>query len=198
MSPCARWNSTPPSDHSIRCIPRCGRWSVSDVESGSSTAQRMMSGLLRQEDEPTARTEEPVRLRDPAVRVAPEARSVLGDGEVERCVGERHLLGVRLDQRELEPGLLLHPTRRLELRRRDVDADRPRTLPREPGGEVRRPAAELDHVESRDVTEHVERRPRVRRTRPSVNSSCRPTLARRHGPCTRRSSASRASRFFAT
>ncbi len=41
MSPCARWNSVPPSDHSIRRIPRCGRCSVSEVESGSSTAQRM-------------------------------------------------------------------------------------------------------------------------------------------------------------
>ena len=46
--------------------------------------------------------------------------------------------------------------RRLELRRRDVDADRPRAALREPGGEVRGAAAELDHVEPVDVAEDVQ------------------------------------------
>ena len=46
------------------------------------------------------------------------------DDEVERRVGKRHVLGARLDERELEPELRLHRARGLELRRRDVDADR--------------------------------------------------------------------------
>ena len=39
---------------------------------------------------------------------------------------------------------------------RDVDADRPRPALREPRGEVRGAAPELDDVEARDVAEHVE------------------------------------------
>ena len=46
----------------------------------------------------------------------------------------------------------------LELGRRDVDADRARAAPREPGRDVRGAAAELDDVEPVDVPERVERR----------------------------------------
>ena len=53
-------------------------------------------------------------------------------------------------QLELEiPRLRAAAPRRLELRRREVDADDARAAPREPGAEVRRPAAELDDVLAR-------------------------------------------------
>src|SRR5207247_9191457 len=66
-----------------------------------------------------------------------------------------------LDDRDLASRLTLQPSRRLELSRRDIDPDRPRSALREPRGEVRRPAPELDDVESVDVPEHVEVRLRV-------------------------------------
>ena len=52
---------------------------------------------------------------------APYSETTRSNGRV----GQAGLGRVRLDQRELEPELLLHLARRLELRRRDVDADRP-------------------------------------------------------------------------
>ena len=54
------------------------------------------------------------------------------------------------------PVSAMHPPRRLELGGGDVDADRPRALPREHGREVGGPAAELDDVEPGDVPEHAE------------------------------------------
>ena len=45
-----------------------------------------------------------------------------------------------------------------ELRRRHVDADGPRAALREPGGDVRGAAAQLDDVEPVDVAERVEGR----------------------------------------
>ena len=56
------------------------------------------------------------------------------------------------------PNSLLHRARGLELRRRDVDADRPRAAPREPGGDVRRAAAELDDVLAGDVGKRAQLR----------------------------------------
>ena len=53
-----------------------------------------------EEDEPTARSEQPGRLRDPAVRIAPDGGAILGEGEVEALVPERRTLGVRVHERE--------------------------------------------------------------------------------------------------
>ena len=87
------------------------------------------------------------------VRVGPERRAVLREREIERRIRQRHRLGRRLDERELDPCLRLHAPRRRELRGRRVDADGSRAAPREPRGEVRRAAAELDDVEAVDVAE---------------------------------------------
>src|SRR5207302_5791133 len=52
----------------------------------------------------------------------------------------------------------LELARRLELRRRDVEANGPRPALGEPRGEVRGSATELDYVEAPDVAEHADRR----------------------------------------
>ena len=56
-----------------------------------------------EEHQRPSRTEDPRRLRDPSVRVAPDGRSVLGDRQVEAPVSERGPLGVGVDQREPDP-----------------------------------------------------------------------------------------------
>src|ERR1043166_9514038 len=77
-------------------------------------------------------TQQPARLRNPAIRVGPDRCAVLGECEVEARIRERHGLAARLHERELEPVLTLEHTRRLELRRRGVDADRPRAAASQP------------------------------------------------------------------
>ena len=111
---------------------------------------------VAQEHEPAARPQEPRRLGDPAVRVDPDRRAVLREHEVGARVRQPGLGGVGLDERELDPGLGHQPPRGVELRGRDVDADRPRAELREPRREVRGAAAELDDVEARDVAEDVQ------------------------------------------
>src|SRR5262249_41971978 len=111
---------------------------------------------VAEEDEAAAGAEQARGLRDPAVRVDPDRRAVLGDDEVGRGVGQARLAGVALDEGELDTRLGAAASRRLELRRRDVDADRPRPGAREPGGDVRRAAAELDDVEPGDIAENAE------------------------------------------
>jgi hypothetical protein len=69
-----------------------------------------------EEHEPPARTQQPERLRDPLVRVAPDAGAVLGDREVEARVGQGHLLGVAVKERELDAELLLEAAGAVELR----------------------------------------------------------------------------------
>src|SRR3954468_5953270 len=118
-------------------------------------AQRDERGVA-QEDQPSAGARQPRRFRNPAKRVSPDRRAVLGVDDVERLVRKRHVLAIRLDQRELETGLPLHATRRLELRRRGIDADDARASTGEPGGEVRGAAADLDNVEAFDVAEEVQ------------------------------------------
>jgi hypothetical protein len=106
---------------------------------------------IDQEDELAPRAKEPCRLRNPEIGIAPDARPVLGHGEVERRVRERHVLGARVDERELEAVLRLHRASGVELLRCQVDADRTGALPREPRGYVCGAAAQLDHVLPRDV-----------------------------------------------
>src|SRR2546430_14317671 len=76
--------------------------------------------------------------------------------DVERGVGQRHVLADRLDQRKLDTRLALQSPRCLELRRRRVDADDTRTAACKPGREVGGSAAELDDVEAVPVTEDVQ------------------------------------------
>ena len=59
---------------------------------------------VHEEDEGAAEPQEAGRFRDPARRVRPQARPVLGDGEIEARIGIRYLLGIAVDQRQREPG----------------------------------------------------------------------------------------------
>src|SRR4029078_5310432 len=109
-----------------------------------------------QEHEPCSRAKYAVPLAYPEVRIAPETRAVLGDGEVERSIGQGDVLGIRLDQRKCHSRLLLHPTGGVELCRCQVDADGPRTSAGKVRCEVRSPAPELDDIQPCDVAEHAE------------------------------------------
>ena len=70
--------------------------------------------------------------------------------------GQRHVLGARMDERELEPVLRLHAPRGRELlRARSTPVD-PCPAPGEPGRHVRGTAAELDHVLAGDLAEQLD------------------------------------------
>ena len=111
---------------------------------------------VRQEYESSARTEQAGGLGQPARRVAIQARSILGDRQVERRVRQRNVLRARLDERELNAGLRHRPPRRVELCRRDVDAHRPGAPPGEPRREIRSAAPELDDIDTVDLTEDAD------------------------------------------
>ena len=126
MSPWPRWNSTEPSSgHSIRpSPPKCA---ADEAVLGRHLLVRRAEHEERgvpQEDEPAARAQQARGLGDPAVRVAPDRGAVLADREVERGVREGDRLRARLEEREDEAVLPLQRPRRLQLGRRDVDADR--------------------------------------------------------------------------
>ena len=70
--------------------------------------------------------------------------------------GSGTVLGVGLDQRELDAVLRLHRARRRELALGLVDADGPRAAAGEPGREVGGAAAELDRVQAVDVGERAD------------------------------------------
>ena len=93
--------------------------------------------------------------------------------------GQRHVLGVRLDSGNSSPNSSLHPPRRLELRRRDVDADDARAAPREPR---RRSTPCRSRARPRPCRRRRRARPSSRsgtRTLPQVISVLRP---RARGP----------------
>src|SRR5258705_8902609 len=98
-----------------------------------------------------------MRLWYPEVRVAPDARTVLGHREVKALRRKRDVLGTGLDQRKIDRELALAAARGGELCGSDVDTDRARTAPREPSRDVGGAATELDDVEPVDVPEGVER-----------------------------------------
>lgn len=87
---------------------------------------------------------QPRRLGDPRIGIAPDAGAVLGDREVEADVGQRHFLGVAVQERVLETVLGLQVPRRRQLPFAVVDPDRLGAAPRQPGGDVAGAAAELD------------------------------------------------------
>jgi hypothetical protein len=108
----------------------------------SSSAQKR----VREEVETSARAKQPCRLRDPFLRIHPQARAILRDREVEGLVGVGDRFRVAVDERELELVLLLEAPRGGELLLGVVDADYAGTPSREPRGNIRRAAAELDRV----------------------------------------------------
>ena len=67
--------------------------------------------------------------------------------------GERHLVGARVDEREVDAGCGHQLARVLELARRVVEADRPRAAAGEQDRPLGRAAAELEHVLAGDVAE---------------------------------------------
>ena len=102
--PWGRWNSTESSPgHSTPCMPKSGR------RSSVARRDRLVVGAAEdredrvdEEDELAAGAQQARRLGDPGVGVAPDARPVLGDREVEGGVGVGHLLGVAVEEGELE------------------------------------------------------------------------------------------------
>src|SRR5918912_4397458 len=65
-----------------------------------------------EEDELATGSEEAGSLRDPAIRVTPDAGPIFGDGEVDTGVGQRDLLGIAVDEPEGQTELLLQRTGR--------------------------------------------------------------------------------------
>ena len=158
QSPWPRWNSTPSSSQSRRCRPNCGLCERL-VRTSSSGGAEDRERRVAQEDELAARPEQPRRLRDPAVRVGTRStRRTRRRARSKERVGQRPVSPRSPRGAGTRARLALHLPRGLELRRRDVDADRSRAATREPGGEVRRAAAELDHVLAVDVGQHVQLR----------------------------------------
>ena len=113
-------------------------------------------GRVAKEDELATGPQEARRFGDPFVGIAPDRGAVLGDREIELCIRKTRRFGVGLDQLEPEPVLFVEPSRGVELRRGDVDADDPaRAASLEPRGDVGGPAAELDDVFPNHVREDV-------------------------------------------
>ena len=65
--------------------------------SAQRRAERVENGVA-EEDQPPARPQQPVGVRDPDVRVAPDRRAVLREHEVEGLVRQRRVLGARVDR----------------------------------------------------------------------------------------------------
>ena len=93
-----------------------------------------------------SRTKQTMGFVQPAGGIAPDACPVLGDGEIEARLVEWHMLGVGVNQREVEAELDLKSLDGLELPAREVDRDRAHMAPCEPRRDRRRSAAELDDV----------------------------------------------------
>ena len=102
-SPCAWWKSVP-SGRASRSAPRprCGRCSVSALVLLAQRRAERVENRVAEEDQPPARPQQPVGVRDPDVRVAPDGGAVLREHEVERRVRQRRVLGARVDQRKLD------------------------------------------------------------------------------------------------
>jgi hypothetical protein len=103
--------------------------------------------------QPSVWSQEPCRLGNPVFGVAPDAGTVLADHQIEARVREWHVLGVALDQGKHQPKALLATTGCVQLRRGQVDADGPGTLPGQQARQIGCAAAQLEHIQSGDVAE---------------------------------------------
>ena len=113
--------------------------------------QSSVSEAVDEEDQLPAWSENPGRLGDPAVGIAPDARAVLADREVKAASGKGVCSALPRCSGKRQPMLRLEPPRGRELIRGVVDPGRSRPAPGEPGGDVGRAAAQLDGVESREI-----------------------------------------------
>lgn len=82
----------------------------------------------------------------PTSRIAPQARPVFGDSQVEALALERHCLGVSLQKREGETVRLLEALRCSQVDRREIDANWSESCSGKPRADGSCPAAELDNV----------------------------------------------------
>src|SRR5215467_6091830 len=90
-------------------------------------------GAVLEEDEVPARPQEPRGLRHPAIRIAPEARPVFRQREIEAGIGQRHTLRVAVEKGKVETVLFLERPRRRELLGGVVDAHHAGAAPGHPG-----------------------------------------------------------------
>src|SRR5215470_15243537 len=109
-----------------------------------------------EEDELAPRAQEAGGLGNPAVRVAPDAGAVFGQGQIEAGIRQRDGLGVSVDQRKVEPVLALERAGGLELLEGIVDADDAGAAPGEPRRPVGGAAAKLDHILACDLGQGAE------------------------------------------
>ena len=126
-----------------------------------------------QEGQPATGAQQPGRLGQPALRVAPGCGAVLAHDEVELAADQRGLLRVALDKGEGGAELCLEPSCCAELITGEVQCDRPGTCAREPGGDVPGAAGKVQDVQTADVAEdaqlllrHGEQAPRHLRAAP--------------------------------
>ena len=119
-SPYGSWNVT----------TRPRRWRASRSSRGRAGRRRARRRAPRRcasigervaEREQPARPKQPRDLGHGPVRVGEGHRPVVAEDDVERRVGQRHLLGAALDQREVDAGLGHQPPGVLELARRQVE-----------------------------------------------------------------------------
>ena len=96
---------------------------------------------VAEEDELATRPQDAGRLGDPAVRIGPDGGAVLADSQIEKGIGQAGVLGVAVDQREVEVVLVFETARRLQLLGGVVDSGDAGTAPGEPGAEVASPLA---------------------------------------------------------
>ena len=107
---------------SIRQRPNWSRInSVPTGASGSIGEQSWVRMLTAIKAQISARAKQPMRFRDPFVRVAPDAGAVLADHQIGRFVLERRRLRIALDQREVDVELVLQRPRGFKLGGRDID-----------------------------------------------------------------------------
>src|SRR3954447_6708202 len=114
-----------------------------------------------QEHQAALGSKESSGLRQPRARLAPWSGAILADGEVEAGTAQPHPTRVGFHQREDHAVAALTSPGRVELGTAQVDADGVGTGASEGGGQERRAATELDHVEALDVAEEPELRFRL-------------------------------------
>ena len=134
------------------CRSRAAAGAPSPAHRRSSGLQSISRTRVHQEHEPSAGAQQPRCLRNPAIRVAPDARAVLRDGEVEAGVRDTaRLRRCRATAETRGCTRCWKPARGRELGLGVVDPDRPRATPRQPRGHVGRAAAELDRVVAGEI-----------------------------------------------
>jgi len=101
--------------------------------------------MVTEEHQAPARPQEPMRLGNPQVRVAPDRCAVLADREVERGVGLRHRFGVAVHPLDVVDAVFdSEPAGGGELFGRVVDGVHPRASSLHPRRHVAGPAPEFD------------------------------------------------------